>query len=67
MNKLYKPMVNAIEAMIGTEATGIILAGIADAFREISDGKAYAEVRSFKLVVNNFFEYELLHDGTKRA
>lgn len=62
MNKHYKPIINAIEAMIGVDATGRILAGVADTLSKTVEGKTSCEVRSMKIVINNFFETELLEE-----
>lgn len=59
MNKKIKKMVETMEQYIGEDKTGYIIANILDAFEEMTKS-GDVELRSFKLVFNNFFEKELI-------
>lgn len=59
MNKDLKKMVNQLSKMVGEANVGLLIAGILDSFNEIANGENF-ELRSLRLVFNDFFEKEII-------
>jgi len=57
-NKRYKLLCDELVNYVGIDSAGIIIAGMLDAFEKLTkDNDFFA--RSMKLIINNYFEYEL--------
>ena len=62
-----RAIVSAMRDMIGLDASGLLIAGLMDALVRFFDGREEMEIRSMRLVINGFFEEEVLrYEPAKR-
>ena len=59
-NKTKRIMLDELSKMVGEDHAMLLLAGLLDAMDNATKGKEYIEVRSLKLVINDYFEYEVI-------
>lgn len=60
MTKQTKKLIQCLEQVIGDYSLDILLAGFLRAAQQVLAGRGELEIRSLKLTINDFFEYELL-------
>lgn len=60
MTKQTKKLIQCLEQIIGEYSLNILLAGFLQASQKVLAGRGELEIRSLKLTINDFFEYELL-------
>lgn len=60
--KAFRTLIEQLSAMVGEHFAGLLIANLIDALQETAKGKDYFEVRSIKLVINDFFEHEVMKE-----
>lgn len=62
MNKDVKLAAKYLAQTLGDDAAAVVICSFIEALQELVQDKEYFELRSFKLIFNDFFEKELLKD-----
>lgn len=60
--KAFRTLIEQLSAMVGEHFAGLLIANLIDALQETVKGKDYVELRSLKIVVNDFFEHEVMKE-----
>ena len=60
MKIAYRRMTKELTKMVGLNEAGYLIAGILDSFDEMAKNGNPFELRSLKLVFNDFFEKEII-------